>query len=199
MTQISLSTYIKEDWNRVARIRKIKRFWSIRTLVLYLTNEGLMVLLWFRIGSYLMGRRNILLKILFFFVKNIHLMNCRWTGIQITLGTDIGPGLMFNHFGCIVLASTVHVGANCTIFQGVTIGRTWTNTPPPQIGDNCILCPGCKVIGGVKLGQRVIVGANSVVTRDVPNDCVVAGTPAVIISKESHKYIQGSWQSWFPL
>ena len=153
----------------------------------------------FRLGSYLKSKKNIFARFLLCFVYIFHLIHSRITGIQIPIGTKVGKGLLFNHFGCIVLAGTVEIGDYCTVFQGVTIGRTWTDTAPPRIGNNCILSPGSKVIGKIKIGDRVIGGANSVVTKDIPSDCVVAGVPAKIISTESKKYIQGQWQKWLPM
>lgn len=51
----------------------------------------------------------------------------------------------------------------------------------PTIGDNVVVYAGAKIIGGVHIGNNVIIGANAVVTKDVPDNCVVAGVPARII------------------
>ena len=95
-------------------------------------NEGFMFLFWFRIGSYLKSKRNVFAKVLYIFVAFINILNRRLTGIQVPVGTKIGQGLMFCHFGSIIIASTATIGSNCTIFQEVTIGRTWKNSPPPH-------------------------------------------------------------------
>lgn len=72
-----------------------------------------------------------------------------------------------------------------------------TALPPPIVGDNCILCAGCKVIGGVKIGDGAIVGANAVVTKDVPKNAVVAGIPAKIVSTDNSKCIDEHWKHYF--
>ncbi|WP_410520045.1 hypothetical protein [Butyricimonas virosa] len=58
------------------------------------------------------------------------------------------------------------------------------------MGNNCIIFPGAKVIGNVKLGDNVVVGANAVVTQDIPDNCVCAGVPAKVISNDSSKVIE---------
>ena len=71
--------------------------------------------------------------------------------------------------------------------------------PPPIIGNNCILCAGSKVIGGVKIGDGAIIGANAVVTKDVPKNAVVAGIPAKIVSTDSSQCIDENWKHWFAI
>lgn len=70
------------------------------------------------------------------------------------------------------------MGHNCQVFQQVTIGN---EGGIPSIGDNVKICAGAKVIGPITIGDDVIIGANAVVTHDVPSHSVVAGVPARII------------------
>ena len=51
------------------------------------------------------------------------------------------------------------------------------------IGDNCYIGLGAKIFGSVKIGNNVIIGANSVVTKDIPDNCVVGGIPAKVIKQ----------------
>lgn len=93
---------------------------------------------------------------------------------------QIGDGLMIQHgFSTIIAAEKL--GANCRIFQQVTIG--YNGDKRPIIGDNVIVCCGAKIIGGVTIGNNVTIGANAVVCKDVPDNCVVAGVPAKIIRR----------------
>ena len=94
----------------------------------------------------------------------------------------IGKNLSMPHPMNIVIGNGVVLGDNATIYQGVTIGQN--NEKYPTIGKNIIVYAGAKIIGDVKIGDNVIVGANAVVTHDVPDNCVVAGIPAKVIKKK---------------
>jgi len=105
------------------------------------------------------------------------------TGIEIYPETKIGPGFYIEHYGTVFIAPTAVIGRNCTIFQGVTIGANLGSHKAGVIGDNVIIGAGAKVIGDIVIGNNVIIGANSVVTRDVEDNVVVAGVPAVVIRR----------------
>jgi serine O-acetyltransferase len=77
------------------------------------------------------------------------------------------------------------MGRNCKVYQQVTIGFNH-DLKAPVIGDNVEVCCGAKVIGGITIGDNVLIGANSVVVKDVPSNCVVAGVPARIIKRLDH-------------
>ncbi|MEM9002859.1 MAG: serine acetyltransferase [Cyanobacteria bacterium P01_F01_bin.86] len=96
----------------------------------------------------------------------------------------IGPGLFLQHaFSTIIMAD---VGENCWINQQVTIGYRDRDSRP-LIGDNVRITAGAKVIGGVKIGNDVTVGANAVVVKDIPDHCVVVGIPAYIVRRNGLK------------
>ncbi len=100
-------------------------------------------------------------------------------GISISYRTQIGSGLYIGHFGGIVINKNVVVGKNCNISHQVTLGKANRGVKKgyPVIGDNVYLGPGAKVIGNVKIGNNVAVGANCVVTKDIPDNGVVVGIP----------------------
>ena len=106
----------------------------------------------------------------------------RMTNLYITTPrSDVDSGLIIQH-GFATIISAKQIGKNCKIYQQVTIGYDHT-LQAPIIGDNVEICCGAKVIGGVTIGNNVIIGANAVVIKDVPNNCIVAGVPAKIIKK----------------
>ena len=84
----------------------------------------------------------------------------------------------------IVLTHEAVIGKNCTIFHQVTIGGGKGGAP--VIGDDVMIGPGAKILGGVHIGNRVNIGANAVVVKDVPDDTtVVVDHPRMIAKKES--------------
>lgn len=89
--------------------------------------------------------------------------------------TDIGPGLFIQHGFSTVIAAK-RVGTNCWINQQVTIG--WNEEDCPVIEDNCRICAGAKVIGGIVVGHDSIVGANAVVVKNIAANEVWGGVPA---------------------
>ncbi len=99
------------------------------------------------------------------------------TGISIPARCRIGAGLRIHHFGGIVFHPTTILGESCTIYHGVTIGDRGGQGNAARIADNVTIGAGAKVIGEVNIGQNVIIGANAVVTKDVPDNTVVVGSP----------------------
>lgn len=90
----------------------------------------------------------------------------------------IGEGLTILH-GYSTIINCESMGKNNIVFQQVTIG--WSKEKKPVIGDDCVFCCGCLVLGGIKIGNNVTIGAGAVVVKDVPDDVIVAGNPAKII------------------
>lgn len=94
----------------------------------------------------------------------------------------IGDGTKFGYGGiAVVIHARTVIGRNCMIGQGVTIGGKSGWYEVPIIGDNVHINAGAKIIGPVRIGNNVEIGANCVVVKDVPDNCVVAGIPAKIL------------------
>ena len=91
----------------------------------------------------------------------------------------VGPGLRIPHVGGGTILNCESIGSNCCANVGVVVGRKGEDMP--VIGDNVTLCPGCKVIGKVRIGNNVTVAPNSVVIKDVPDNAIVSGVPAILI------------------
>jgi len=106
-----------------------------------------------------------------------------YLSVDISDGAKIGPGFYIAHLGSIVVGTGVETGSNFSIRQGVTLGGSGnTGLSHPKVGDNVVLAAGSKVIGGVILGSNIIVGANSVVVKNIPNNARVVGIPSKIIN-----------------
>lgn len=95
----------------------------------------------------------------------------------------IGLGFRIYHAGDFVhIGPNVRIGRNCTMLPGVVFGnKSETPDNTPVVGDNCYFGLGAKILGGVKIGNNVIVGANAVVTKNIPDNAVVGGIPAKIL------------------
>lgn len=110
-------------------------------------------------------------------------------GIQISYTASIGPGFYIGHFGNIVVGGGAIIGPNCNISQGVTIGRAnrGRNKGFPIIGGNVYIGPGVKITGAVSIANNAAIGANAVVTKDIPENAVAVGIPAKVISLDGSK------------
>ena len=102
--------------------------------------------------------------------------------LSISARHSIGPGLFIQHGFCTVIAAD-RIGENCFVSQQVTIGYK-TRTDCPQLGNRVAVTAGAKVLGAVRVGDHVVVGANAVVVKDVPDNCVVVGIPARIVRRD---------------
>lgn len=106
-----------------------------------------------------------------------------------SLGTDLHQGAVFasrpelpHGLNGIIVHLRAKIGKNAVIWHQVTIASYGGGTP--VIGDNCKIGAGAKILGGITIGDNVFIGANTVVTKDVPDNCVVVGTSQRIIVKE---------------
>ena len=88
------------------------------------------------------------------------------------------------HLGALVrIKRNCRIGKNCTILPGVVIGNKQLDGDESwvTIGDNCYIGLGAKIFGEVHIGDNVIIGANAVVTKDIPDNAVVGSIPAKIL------------------
>lgn len=110
------------------------------------------------------------------------------TTIDIDHRAHVGPGLMIPHTGYVVIGPG-RIGRCCTICQGVTLGMALTDggtasaETAPTVDDRVWIGPGAVLAGPVTVGPDALVGANSVLQRDVPPRGVVLGSPARLVSR----------------
>ena len=106
------------------------------------------------------------------------------TGIEIHPQARIGRNLFIDHGMGVVIGQTATVGNNVTIYHGVTLGGKGGDAAGskrhPDIGDNVVIGAGAQVLGAITVGDDAAVGANAVVTSNVPPCVIVTGIPARI-------------------
>jgi serine O-acetyltransferase len=102
-------------------------------------------------------------------------------GLEVTVRCEIGPGLFFPHtVGTVVGAA--RIGKDAIIYQNVTLGSKILDMKfdagnRPEVGDCVTLGAGCKVLGGIRIGDGAVVSANAVVLKTVEANSLVAGVP----------------------
>lgn len=133
--------------------------------------------------------KNILLKLVYhFFLRRTMLR----TSIQIPPQTNIAAGFRIIHFGNIVINPNAIIGKNFNISNGAVIGSSeGKNSGTPIIGNNVYISANAVIIGGINIGNDVLIAPNAFVNIDVPDGAIAIGNPCKIIRKEksSSRYI----------
>lgn len=107
------------------------------------------------------------------------------TGIEIHPAARIGPGLFIDHGMGVVIGETSEVGADVTLYHGVTLGGTSLarGKRHPTLADRVVVGAGAKILGPVTVGEGSRVGANAVVVKPVPAGVVVVGVPGEVVAR----------------
>ena len=107
------------------------------------------------------------------------------TGVDIHPAARLGPGLFIDHAVGVVIGETAEVGADVTLYQGVTLGGTSLEAGKrhPTLGDRVTVGAGAKVLGPITVGDDSRIGANAVVVKAVPANSVVVGVPGQVIAR----------------
>lgn len=147
-------------------------------------SPGVHAVVVFRFGQWLLGQPlviRILLKPIFAFLNHYNMS--KW-GILLPPKAKVGKGLHIYHFGGIFVTEQVVIGDNCSLSHDVTIGLAGEGSRrgAPTIGDNVYIAPGANISGKIRVGNNVRVGANAVVSRDVPDNALVQVPPMRVVT-----------------
>ena len=171
---------MREDFARYASLHYLKESGSIRCILSSLRHRGLRTVWHFRL-RHLASSGNLLCRLFWSPV----IMFCRlilWPSgdCEIAPEVEIGGGLYLAHPLGIVVAPQCSIGRNVSFFSGVVLGINHLDKSRggPVICSDVILYSGAKVLGLVRIGQAAVVGANSVVTKNVEDHMIVVGVPA---------------------
>ncbi len=191
-TTLSTWTLIKKD---VERYTGSPAFGFWKTLKMCYYEEALFYSILFRICGRVMRIRNPVLRfpLKMVFVWILYRCCSVALGIHIDLEAAIGKGLYIGHHGCIFIGA-VEIGEYCNISQEVTIGQGRLGTARegrPTIGNRVYIAPGAKIFGQITIGNNVSIGANTVISKDIPDNAIVVGNPGRIVGyQESSVHIQ---------
>ena len=167
-------------WSDLDRYHPNPNMWNFLREIL--VGQGFKYFLWFRLNQYLSSKAFWWApwKLIGKFI--LHHYSYKFV-IDISQSAEIGPGLKIEHFGGIFVSGQARIGKRCTLCQGVTIGA---HNGAPKVGDFVFIGPGAKVLNDIRVGSNAIIGANCVVTKDVPENAVVVGVPGKVISLQGN-------------
>ena len=156
--------FLTQDWKRNGRYSK-----------------GKLLTFSFRLASY--ATKNKFAKYILLPYLGFYKFWIEWVfGIEIPYQTKIGKGFIIYHGVGLVINSHTTIGNNCLLRHSTTLGNKGEVVSDcPAIGNNVNIGAHVCIIGKIKIGDNAIIGAGSVVTKDVPPNAVVAGNPAKII------------------
>ena len=137
---------------------------------------GVWALFWHRVAHWLFGHR------FYFLARLVNHFSRATTAIDIHPGARIGHHFFIDH-GFVTIGETAEIGDNVTIYPCVTLGGTnpangIAGKRHPTLQDNVIIGSGAQVLGPITVGERARIGANAVVTEDVPDGATMVGVKA---------------------
>jgi len=161
---------IRSDWNTHNRDWSRHGFWA---LVVY------------RFGNWRYGIKPRALRMPFSFLyKLMKFFADSLLGIELPCEAVIGERFTIEHIGGIVISGDAVFGDDCVIRNGVTVGlRHRGERGSPQLGHRVDIGAGAKLLGPIRIGNDVAIGANAVVLCDVPDGCIAVGVPARVIRR----------------
>jgi serine O-acetyltransferase len=144
--------------------------------------QGFWALVIYRFGRWRYTVRPLLLRKFFSLVYRILFKVIQiTTGIELPCEVEIGRNFIIDHYGGIVVSGFTKFGDDCRIRTGVVIGLSRVEDPcAPVFGNNVDVGAGAKILGRIRIGDNVCIGANAVVVTDIPDNSVAVGVPAVI-------------------
>lgn len=145
-------------------------------------NWGFRAMVVYRFGRWRYTLKPALVRMPFSLLYKWLFFRMKARGIELPCEAEVGPGFRIDHQGGIVISGYAKIGARCVVRNGVTIGLARPDDPAaPVIGDDVDIGTGAKLLGRIRIGDRVKIGANAVVLTDIPSDSTAVGIPARIL------------------
>jgi putative colanic acid biosynthesis acetyltransferase WcaB len=165
--------YILQDW-------KINNDTSLKSRL---------VLILFR-SAQIFGSWSKPFSLLAIFFRVLYQILAEWVlGIELPWDTQVGANLQLQHGSALVVNHETTIGENCILRNSTTIGNKkladGSYSAAPKIGNNVDIGANVVIIGAITVGDNAVIGAGSVVVKDVPEGAVVVGNPARVIRQVS--------------
>lgn len=151
------------------------------------SRHGFWALVIYRFGRWRYGIRARWLRAPFSFAyKLLKFFSEMLLGIELPCETVVGRRLVIEHVGGIVISGDAVFGDDCILRNGVTVGlRNRMQRGSPRLGDRVDIGAGAKLLGPIRIGNDVAIGANAVVLCDVPDNCIAVGIPARVKPRQA--------------
>lgn len=148
-----------------------------------LARQGLWAMVIYRFGRWRYSIKPRILRMPFSFLyKLLKPVSEILTGIELPCEVTIGRRFRIDHFGGIIISGDAVFGDDCILRNGVTVGlRSTGERGSPIIGNRVDIGAGAKLLGSIRIGDDVAIGANAVVITDVPSNSIAVGVPARIL------------------
>ena len=152
-----------------------------------LSRQGLWAMTFYRFGRWRYTIRWRWLRMPFSFLYKVLKPFCEiLTGIELPCEATLGRRFRIDHFGGIVISGDAVFGDDCVVRNGVTVGLRYTGyRGSPILGNRVDIGAGAKILGPIRIGDDVAIGANAVVLTDVPSNSVAVGVPARVIARKT--------------
>ncbi|MEO7216481.1 DapH/DapD/GlmU-related protein [Mucilaginibacter sp.] len=146
--------------------------------------KGQLVLLLFRSAT--LVKSNIILTVLFCWYLLFYRFFVEWVlGVELSWNLTAGKGLQLFHGQALIVNGNTIMGDNCILRHSTTIGNKgeieFSRLDSPIIGNNVNIGANVCILGHITIGDNVKIGAGSIITKDIPSNCIVVGNPARII------------------
>lgn len=191
---INVLKLISADWQRYFFVYDLKsgKKSIFLKLAIFFHNPNMFFLLMYRFENYLFNHKFFIIRLIGYIFYPLYYYTSYFIfDIYILPKVEIGKGL-YLHYRGIVVANSAIIGENLTVIGPITIGTNFFDRKRAAIiGKNVTIGVGARIIGDIKIGDNVIVGANAVVTKNIPPNVMVGGIPARILKKNYSTKLSG--------